>query len=382
LESGLKEAEEKRELYEFQLSEINKVKPRPNEDEELLDEKARAKNSIKLAECLDSATTHLGGEPGNVVEKLGLVKRGLERGADLDPRLAEALTTTEDCYHQLADLMVQLSRLSRDEDADPDRLEWVDERLNTLAKLKRKHGPTLDDVIQRGQWLQETLDQLDGAGLDLARLRRERDEARNAALAIAEQLHQARNKAGKTLAASLTESLRPLGFPKIEMSVDVAKSDEAEDTRLAPKGFDQIQFLFSPNPGEGLKPLAKIASGGELSRVMLALKTVQDRPSDQLLVFDEIDAGLGGITAEAVSAKVAALSLRQQVIVITHLPQMAALPGQHFVVAKASDSARTATSITPLSQAERVPELARMLGGAAPSREAVALAEQLLHGQG
>ncbi|UQZ88122.1 DNA repair protein RecN [Deltaproteobacteria bacterium Smac51] len=390
LEEGLKDTEEKRDLYEFQLSEINKVKPKANEDDELLEEKARAKNSLKLSECLDSAMTHLGNEPGNVVEKLGLVKRSLERAAEIDARLAEAFATAEDCYHQLADLMVEMSRLSRDEGEDPDRIDWVDDRLNSLAKLKRKYGPALSDVIERGQRLTETLEQLDGAGLDLARLRRERDAALTTALNAADKLSKARRKAGGKLAAKLTESLRPLGFPKIEMKVEVASpsdespdDDQAEIKRLTGRGFDQVNFLFSPNPGEGMKPLAKIASGGELSRVMLALKTVQDRPSDQLLVFDEIDTGLGGATAEAVAAKIAALAGRQQVIVITHLPQMAALAGQHFVVAKEADdkAGRTTTTITPLSENARVTELSRMLGGAAPSREAVALAEQLLSGR-
>ncbi len=385
LEESLKEAGEKRDLYEFQLAEINKVKPRPNEDDELLEEKARAKNSAKLAETLESALTQLGGEPGNVVEKLGRVKRLLERGAELDERLAEPLSTVLDSYHRLADLSVRLDLLSREENGDPDRLEWVDERLNDLAKLKRKHGPSLSDVIERGRHLAEILDQLDGAGLDLARLRRERDEALALALSVAEKLHEARRRAGEELAARLTESLRPLGFPKIEMRVEVLKPEEAEDRAagLTAKGFDQASFLFSPNPGEGLKALAKIASGGELSRVTLALKTVEERPSDQLLVFDEIDSGLGGAAAEAVAAKVADLARRQQIIVITHLPQMAALAGRHFVVAKEAEGGRTATRITALTQDERTPELSRMLGGAEPSREAVALAEQLLkHNQG
>lgn len=381
LEEGLKEAEEKRDLYEFQLAEIEKVKPLPYEDDELLEEKNRAKNSIKFIECLEGAITHLGAEPGNVVEKLGQVKRHLERGADLDERLATPLALATDSYHQLADLMMALSHLSRAEEADPDRLEWVDERLNILAKLKRKHGPALDDVIERGKYLRETLDSLDGAGLDLAKLRRQRDEAWHAALSVAAQLHEARKRVGEALAAKLTESLRPLGFPKIEMRVQVQAPEEGRAAeRLGPKGFSAVDFLFCPNPGEGLKPLAKIASGGELSRVMLALKTVEDHSSDQLLVFDEIDSGLGGITAEAVAAKVRALAENQQLIVITHLPQMAALPGKHFVVAKEADpqAGRTATAITALTEAQRVPEISRMLGGASPSREAVALAGQLL----
>ena len=389
LESRLKEAEEKRDLYEFQRDEINKIVPRAGEDDELMDEKNQAKNSGRLGECLASATEMLGGEPGNIVEKLGKVRRGLETAASLDPRFSDGLAVAEDCYYQLADLSVTLENLGRDLDVDPDRLEWVDERLNTLAKLKRKYNLPLADIIEHSRRLTEILDELDGAGLDLARLRREHAQAREAALSAAEALHRARDLSGQKLAEALVISLQPLGFPKIEIKVRVegpSPEDSAEDRerRLGPAGFDRVEILFSPNPGEGLKPLAKIASGGELSRVMLALKTVLDRPGDQLLVFDEIDSGLGGITAEAVAAKMADLALRQQVVVITHLPQMAALPGRHFVVAKESspEAGRTTTTITPLDNSQRLAELARMLGGAHPSPEAKALATQLLRHQG
>ena len=382
LEDRLKDAEDKRDLYEFQRDEIKKIAPAPGEDEELLAEKTRARNSERLVESLSAAAEILGGEPGNVVEKLGRVKRHLEIVAGLDSRFDDGLSLAEDCYHQLADLSVELESLGRDLDVDPDRLEWVDERLNTLAKLKRKYNLPLADIIERGRRLTEILDELDGAGLDLARLRRERDAARTTALRQADKLHQTRLSSGRKLAAGLAESLKPLGFPKIEMEVRVEGSGEEADGRLGPAGYDRVEFLFCPNPGEGLKPLARIASGGELSRVMLALKTVQERAGDQLMVFDEIDAGLGGATAEAVSAKMAGLSRRQQLIVITHLPQMAALPGRHFVVAKAAspEAGRTITTITELQPTERVRELSRMLGGAAPSPAAVALAEQLLAG--
>lgn len=385
LEDRLKEAEEKRDLYEFQRDEIKKVDPRIGEDDELMAEKNQAKNSGRLGECLASAAELLGSEPGNIVEKLGKVRRGLETAASLDPRFNDGLAVAEDCYYQLADLSVSLEKLGQDLEADPDRLEWVDERLNTLAKLKRKYNLPLADIIEQGRRLTAILDELDGAGLDLARLRREHAQARAEALKAAEALHLVRARSGQKLAEALADSLRPLGFPKIEIKVLVEgppaeEEDEARERKLGPSGFDRVEFHFSPNPGEGLKPLAKIASGGELSRVMLALKTVLDRPGDQLLVFDEIDSGLGGITAEAVAAKMADLAGRQQVVVITHLAQMAALPGRHFVVAKESspEAGRTTTSITPLSDSQRVTELARMLGGASPSREAVALAGQLL----
>lgn len=385
LEGRLKEAEEKRDLYEFQRDEIKKLNLSPGEDDELLAEKNRARNSGRLLDALGTAAEMLGGEPGNAVEKLGRTKRLLETAAGLDPWFEDGLALVEDCYHQLADLAVRLENKGRELDADPDRLEWVEERLNTLAKIKRKYNLSLPDIIAHGRRISQILDELDGAGLDLARLRRQRDEARAKALAAAYGLHEERVLGAGKLARMLVSSLRPLGFPKIEIDIAVdapppgSAPDEAEK-RLGPGGFDRVDFLFSPNPGEGMKPLARIASGGELSRVMLALKTVADRPGDQLLVFDEIDSGLGGITAEAVASKMGELSFRQQVIVITHLPQMAALRGRHFVVTKEADAkaGRTTTSIITLDDGRRVDELARMLGGSCPSPEAVALARQML----
>ena len=385
LEHKLKDAEDKRDLYEFQRDELKKAALIPGEDSDLLEEKSRAKDGGRLLECLAAAAEALGNEPGNVVEKLGRVRRNLEKAAEIDPRFEEALNLALDSYHQLADLAVELEGVGHDLDVDPDRMEWVDERLNSLAKLKRKYNMTLAELIERQGYLTDLLNQLDGAGLDLARLRRDHAAALEKALAAAQKLHLARVESSDRLAALLVKSLKPLGFPRIEMRVAVegppekAESAEAEK-RLGPGGYDRVEFLFCPNPGEGMKPLSKIASGGELSRVMLALKTVQDRPGDQLLVFDEIDSGLGGATAEAVAAKMADLARRQQVIVITHLPQMAALAGRHFVVAKEPDlkAGRTFTSITALSDSRRVEELARMLGGASPSPEAVALAERLL----
>ena len=382
LEESLRQDGEKRDLYEFQLDEIQKLGLKPGEDEALLAEKNAARHSGRLAETLAAVVAGLGGEPGNIVEKLGKIRRGLETAASLEPRLAEPLATAENSWHQLADLAAELEVFSRNIKARPERLEWVEERLNALAKIKRKFGLSLEELIDRGRRLRETLDRLDGAGLDLARLGREKEAALALALEAAERLSLARRQAGDRLGAGLVAALRPLGFPKMNMEVAwEAPGDKAR--RLGPAGFDRVDFLFSPNPGEGRASLGRIASGGELSRVLLALKILERRPGDQMLVFDEIDAGLGGVAAEAVAGRLSELAGRRQLVVITHLPRVAALAGRHFRVAKGpgEDPARTTTAITALSPEQRVEELARMLGGAAPSPEATALAERLLEHQ-
>ena len=379
LEESLREDAEKRELYEFQLGEISKLNLQPGEDEALLAEKNSARHNDRLSASLLSAVALLGGEPGNVVEKLGRVRRGLETASGLDPRLAEALATAENCSHRLADLAAELEIFSRNLEILPGRLEWVEDRLNDLAKIKRKHGLSLGDLIERGRRLAEILDRLDRAGLDTARLIREKEAALLRALEAADRLSQARRAAADRMVSGLTAALRPLGFPKMVMEVELDVPDDKAG-RLGPGGYDRVDFLFSPNPGEGRASLGRIASGGELSRVLLALKTVENRPGDQMLVFDEIDAGLGGAAAEAVAGSLADLAGRRQLVIITHLPRVAALAGRHFRVTKgtAEEQGRTMTDIIPLEPCGRVEELARMLGGANPSSEAAALAGQLL----
>ncbi|MDR2423009.1 MAG: hypothetical protein LBE01_06480 [Deltaproteobacteria bacterium] len=244
-----------------------------------------------------------------------------------------------------------------------------------MAKLKRKHGPTLDEALAKAARLAAALGRLAEGDLELTLARKKLAQAEAAALAKARELSQKRAAAALDLAKSLVATLKVLGFPKIHLEIEVAPQ-----AALGPKGLDQVNFLFCPNPGEGLRPLAKIASGGELSRLTLALKIAQGPRSDQSLVFDEIDSGLSGAVAEAVAVKMAELADRQQIFVITHLPQMARLAGRHYLVSKGEgpQTDRTVTTIKELTPSERAQELARMLGGACPSPEAVALSQKLL----
>jgi len=243
----------------------------------------------------------------------------------------------------------------------------------------------LDEVLLKAARIKESLSKQEMAALDLSNLKKELAKSEAKASQIALELHQARVSAAAILTNNLIDTLKVLGFPKIDLKIEVFLLDEMKKNGLAgalagSKGADRVDFLFAPNPGEGLNPLSKIASGGELSRVMLALKTAQEPRSEQSLVFDEIDSGLSGATAEAVAAKMAELAERQQIFVITHLPQMAALKGRHFLASKSSDDIedRTVTRFKELPQEDRAFELARMLGGACPSPEAIALSRQLL----
>lgn len=385
IKAEVEEIEEKRDLYEYQRDEIKKLAPGPEEDLALLAEKNAVKDSGRLTKNLAAAAKSLNGESGHVVEKLDYIRRHLEKAATLDSRLNVFLTVVDEAYYKLVDLSADLEIFNHDFTISSERLEWVDERLNALAKLKRKYGLSLGDIIERGRYLTETLNRLDQASLDLVDIARGKAVALDKAVSAAQKLHQARQTASRGLAILLVRNLKLLGFPEIEIEVTVegpSKADDPEEVekQISVNGFDRVDFLFSSNPGEGKSSLAKIASGGELSRILLALKILEDHPSDQLVVFDEIDAGLGGAVTGAVVESLATLASRQQLIVITHLPQVAALSGRHFVVAKETDpvTGRTITTITRLSRVERAQELARMLGGTATGPEALALADKML----
>jgi DNA repair protein RecN (Recombination protein N) len=382
LNQELKDGREKRELYEFQLAEIEKISPRPGEDQELSDVKAASKTTGKLLKILEDAEGILRGQgAGGLLDRLEHLSHLLGKASGFDERLNPLAETALECSNLISDLSANVAKLIKGQPTVAN-IEEVDDRISELAKLKRKYGPTLEQVLAKADTIRTTLSYLDSAALEAAK--------RTKALAIATQrtqaaalaLRQVREQSAKRLTENLLATLKVLGFPKLTMNIVI---EPQEDSRQAgetagPKGADQVSFLFCPNLGEGLKPLSKIASGGELSRLMLALKIAKEPRSDQSLLFDEIDSGLSGATAEAVAAKMAELASRQQIFIITHLPQMASLPGCHFLAFKSPDESgnRTETSIIELDDDNRTIELARMLDGASPSPEALALSKRLL----
>ncbi|MDR2368837.1 MAG: DNA repair protein RecN [Deltaproteobacteria bacterium] len=385
LENEVEQGTERRELLEYQLKEIEAAAPREGEDEELTDLKITAKSAGKLSKILAEAMELINGaKGGGLAYQLDRLGGLISRASALDERAIALSEAAENVSTAVADLSEGLFRLGRDLGPGPEELEDVDERLSLLAKLKRKYGPSLAEVVEKGEANKQILARLDSASFELGKLSKEHALAvaktREAALA----LRAAREKAALSLAKNLTQTLKVLGFPKLTMRIEVSPLEaqgKGPGEAAGSKGADAVSFLFCPNPGEGLKPLSRIASGGELSRMMLALKIAQEPRSDQSLVFDEIDSGLSGQTAEAVALKMSELSGRQQILVITHLPQMASLQGRHFLVAKSPDQSgdRTETTITELDQGLRELELARMLDGAQPSPEAMALSRRLLH---
>jgi DNA repair protein RecN (Recombination protein N) len=376
--ADIRDGADKKEFWEFQLKEIKRAAPRPGEDDELMELKNRAKAYARASSLLEESLSLLYGEEGLMAKASRLqaiVTKLAEGDASLAPHAESALSIASES----SDLARELKSFSRSLSAGDKSLDQADERLSQLSRLKRKYGPTLENVLERQNTLSGSLSRLETLDLDRQNLEKRLKALSRDAAAAALRLHEARVSSGEALAAQITETLKVLGFPKVVFKIDAALLPDAElGARSGAKGGDSVSFLFCPNPGEGLKPLSRTASGGELSRVMLALKTAQEPHSDQSLVFDEIDAGLSGATAEAVAGKMAELASRQQVFVITHQPLMAAIQGRHFLAEKNPEGERTLTSVSELSQDRRLEELARMLDGAKPSPQAIALSRRLL----
>ncbi|MDR0355668.1 MAG: DNA repair protein RecN, partial [Deltaproteobacteria bacterium] len=354
LNDEIGQGDERRELLEYQLQEIDKAAPRPGEDQELMEVKAAAKSSGRLSKLLGEASELMNGQRGEgLAHRLDRLVNLLQRASGADERLAPMAESALECSGLMAELNDSLTKLGRNLGPGPEELEDLDERLSLLAKLKRKYGPSLEEVIEKAAANRAVLARLESASFELNKLSKELDKAVKAADKAALTLREARRTASRALAENLVATLKVLGFPKLTMEIEITpleKDGQSPGQAAGPKGADSACFLFCPNPGEGLKPLSRIASGGELSRMMMALKIAQEPRSDQSLVFDEIDSGLSGATAEAVASKMAELSNNQQILVITHLPQMASLPGRHFLAAKSPDESgdRTETQISEL----------------------------------
>jgi DNA repair protein RecN (Recombination protein N) len=292
----------------------------------------------------------------------------------LDPSTAPLAQAHCGALTELEETARELERYAGKLELDPARLAELEERVTLLETLKRKYGPSIQDVIAFGEQAAERLRKIESRGEELARLSREIDAARNALLAAGEKLSAKRKVAAPKLAADISRQLRDLGFKKSGFEMPLTSFDKP-----GPHGMEAVEFLFAPNPGEPLKPLKAIASSGEISRVMLAVKSsLAAQDTIGLLVFDEIDANVGGEIAHTVGAKMRSLGEARQVLCITHLPQVAAQAQAQFVVTKEFRNERTHSHLAAVEGESRVEEIARMLGG--KSESALAHARELLKG--
>jgi DNA repair protein RecN (Recombination protein N) len=364
------------EFLEFQLQEIDRVAPQPGEDEALRQERSRLANADRLLTLAGSAYARLYEQDDSVLSSLGVVWRQLEELAALDAGLAEQVTARDAVVPLLEDLAHALRSYAAAVEVSPARLAEVEARLADIERLVRKHGGTLDAVLDRRRAIAAQVQDLSDREKRRTTLETHAVEAREAYIAAATALSSGRIDRARQLAPALEAELRHLAMPNARVEVDVDAG--LPEGRWGPRGTDRVELLLSANPGEETRPLARVASGGELSRVMLALKTlVATDVEGKTLVFDEVDAGIGGRAADHVGQRLRALGSRYQVLCVTHAPQLAAHATAHFRVSKRVDEGRTYTAVERLTQEERVAELARLMTGSDSSTARASASEML-----
>ena len=367
LRGDRREAERRREMLEFQATEIEKAALAAGEEEALRVEKARQANAGRLASLSGEAYALLYDDEGAALSRLGQVFRRVEDLAAIDSSFQPFLEARAGALAPLEDLALRLRDYHEQLEVSPGRLDEIEARLALLERLKKKYGATVEEVLAFGERCRRELDALLSPEEQERTLEARRERLAAAYLERARALSKRRRAAALDLRKRVQAELAQLAMEKtrFEVAFDPADAEAAVDSsEWTERGLERAEFLLSPNPGEELRPLARIASGGELSRIMLGLKSVvrSDVPG-LTLVFDEVDAGIGGRVAEVVGRKLKAVAARQQVLCVTHLPQIAAFADRHLAVRKRVERGRTVTLVEPLAGDARVEEVARMLGG-------------------
>ncbi len=375
------EKERRRSMLPARIEELKKAKVCPGEQEELLALRQELQNGEKIAQGMADAAMLLDGSDGveSVPDRLAQAVKALGRGArysaaadELEKRMRELSLLAADLSGDLAD---ELTRLQY----SPEKLEETERRLDQISKLCIKYSLQADQLEEHLTALEEEMDTLDHLDDSLDELKGEYAAMRAALYEEAGSLHGLRCKAAEQMAGRIEQELRDLDLKNARFCADVEDLRTETQTRFTKKGTDTVRFLLSANAGEDLKPLAKVASGGELSRIMLAMKTVLSAGEQGMsAVFDEVDAGVSGRAAQRVAEKLQALSQSRQVLCITHLPQIAAAADQHLLIAKTEREGRTFTEVTPLDREGRKREIARIIGGAVITEKTLANAEEML----
>ncbi len=369
----------RREILEFSIDEIAKASLKPGEEESLSAEETRLTQYEKLFSMVDSIAETLLGQDG-AVHALKRVLSGFDSSASIDPSLDQNRGRLENAYYEIEDIAEGVRQYRDGLVYDPARLEAVQERLSLIFKLKKKYGASVDDVMAWASNAERELEALQGWDSNREEMEKEIAVLEKEVYRAGSEISDKRKRASSALESGVEGVLRSLGMSGTRFSVSLTLRPGTDTIqRSGPYGFDSIEFLISANPGEPLKQLAKIASGGELSRVMLALKTVLTSADETgTLIFDEIDTGIGGEVALAVGAHLKGLAKTKQVLCITHLASIAAHADRHIKIEKKVDSNRTVTNATGIDGRARVEEVARMLAGDGFSEASVRHAEDLI----
>ncbi|KWX00814.1 DNA recombination protein RecN [Carbonactinospora thermoautotrophica] len=386
-----RERAQEADLLRYGLAEIEAAAPQPGEDAELAAEIERLSHADALKTAATGAHEALLGDPAAAdgVDAVGLVgaaRSALEHVRHHDPALAELADRLAEVSYLLSDVATDLASYAENVDADPARLAALQERQATLTGLMRKYGDTIEDVLAWAEQAGKRLADLEGDDERVDELQAEQAELRAELSALAAEISAARRAAAERFGAAVTAELTQLAMPHARVQVAVSRTEDPDGLEIdgaryayGPHGVDDVEILLTPHPGAVPRPLAKGASGGELSRVMLAVEVVfAGADPVPTFVFDEVDAGVGGKAAVEIGKRLAKLARSAQVIVVTHLPQVAAFADRHLLVVKADDGTVTRSGVIALDEEERVRELSRMLAGLEDSELARAHAEELL----
>jgi DNA repair protein RecN (Recombination protein N) len=387
LKEGKRTDEERRQLYQFQIQEIEKASLKPGEEEELVQERKVLENVEKLFALCSSVYHQLHETETSISDRLGSLQRELKDGAGIDSRLKEPAETLESGLIGLQEVARFLEEYQSRLEFDADRLEMIRDRLDLLNTLKRKYDKSIQEILTYRDQIAGQLHLIENKDEIIIQLEKEIGDLsrifRDLCLSVS---HKRENKAS-LLSRKIQSALSALGMDKTKFQIRMTRLEDENGLAQIDgkryfadeKGVDRVEFFVSPNPGEELKPLAKIASGGEISRIMLALKSILAK-TDQVetMIFDEIDVGIGGEVASSVGKTLKELASTRQVVVITHLQQIASQADNHFKVFKENIKGRTVTRITRLDREERIKEIARMISGEKVSQVTIKQAKEMI----
>ncbi|MFG6148573.1 DNA repair protein RecN [Halobacillus sp. B23F22_1] len=386
LSENEQEMAQRLDLLEFQFRELQEAELSPLEDEQLTDERQKLMNYEKLYQGIHDAYYALYGEQRGL-DWLGHAMASLEGASNYDSQVEKLSEEMTNSYYLVEELSFQLSAQMAELEFDPDRLDFIESRLNELNRLKKKYGQTVEDMLEYMSRIEEEIDEIRNKDSYLSRLQTEIEECGEDAVLEAKHLHDIRKSASQQLINSIHDELKDLYLEKAAFDVgfNVKEGNTTDPTingkpvKLHKKGMDIISFLITTNPGEPLKEIHKTASGGELSRIMLALKRIFSKHQGVTsVIFDEVDTGVSGRVAQAIAEKIYGISEGSQVLCISHLPQVAAMADTHVRIEKKIDNDRTSTVVKELSDKDKADEISRMITGAELTATTVEHAKELL----
>ena len=375
LEKKRLEGTGKRDYIRFQIEEIENVSPARGEDSELEEERTRLENSEKFSSSLRNATGLLYEAENSAVDSLKRAASRLEEVSGLDSSLGKLRDRIDALLIEAEDVFYGLSEFAGRVEHNPARLEEVISRLEDIKKLKRKHGGSVEEILEKQRRMESELGEMDSSDELLRELEKKRDSLRGEVFRAAESISSARKAGADRLEELFAGEAESVGLKNSRFQIEFGEKELSAD------GRDRVDFLFSANPGQKPRPVTKVASGGELSRIMLALRSfVSVGDPGSILIFDEADAGIGGVVAETIGKKIKELSAENQVVCITHLPQVAKFADTHLLVAKNFGEGETEVSVDVMSGRRRVEEISRMLAGQSVSEKTFEVAEELIRG--